>query len=507
MFRNIVGGITQDKDYPQRQFALDVYSRVLDGSLYDHLKYSFQDEKTSSGEYVPLRSRRPSVRHNLCRLVVDDSVALLFSEGHFPTPVLKSTVDRDNLFSLIKEARLNEIMIDAATTGSVGSVAIQMRVLKQRKSDAHKVFFEAHSTDFLTPQFDPACPTDLISIREKYKVKGDALRAQGYAIKDDDLQSAFWFCRDWTEDAEVWYLPWLVKGDGPSYVEDPSKGVKHNLGFVPWVWVRNLPGKLKMPATGGAPSYSDVDGSCTFLAAIDTMIETEYLLSQGGRGMKYTMDPQLVLKEPFAPSGDDVPRGPANALIVDKDGDAKLLEIGGSAFTTVLEWVRALREFALEGVHGNRADSSKLSAATSGRAMELMNQALIWLADKLRISYGEYAYRELLSMALKAHEKFPLTVEGKQLPAIDASQKITLNWPDWYQPTAEDLSKKATTVKTLREAHVISRKTAVSSISFAFDIENVDDELKVIEADQAAELKMVADLASASVTEQVKVSE
>ena len=39
-----------------------------------------------------------------------------------------------------------------------------------------------------------------------------------------------------------------------------------------------------------------------------------------------------------------------------------------------------LRELALENVHGNRTDASRLSAPASGRALELMNQGLLWLA-------------------------------------------------------------------------------------------------------------------------------
>ncbi len=58
--------------------------RVLDGTLYDALPFEFHDERTASGEYIPLRRRRPSVRYALARVVVEDSVALLFSEGHFP---------------------------------------------------------------------------------------------------------------------------------------------------------------------------------------------------------------------------------------------------------------------------------------------------------------------------------------------------------------------------------------------------------------------------------------
>ena len=142
MFRSIVSRIKRDKDYPARQFAIDVYSRVLDGAIYDHLAHSFHEEKSeSNGEYVPLRDRRPSVRCNICRIVVDDSVSLLFSEGHFPK--VQSEVDGASavLSGFVKAGRLNEVMIEAATQGSVGSVAIQMRILEQRDK-SHRLFFE-----------------------------------------------------------------------------------------------------------------------------------------------------------------------------------------------------------------------------------------------------------------------------------------------------------------------------------------------------------------------------
>jgi len=37
---------------------------------------------------------------------------------------------------------------------------------------------------------------------------------------------------------------------------------------------------------------------------------------------------------------------------VSEKGDARLLEIGGTAAAAVIEYVRTLRELALEGIHG-----------------------------------------------------------------------------------------------------------------------------------------------------------
>jgi hypothetical protein len=169
-----------------------------------------------------------------------------------------------------------------------------------------------------------------------------------------------------------------VIADGEVIAQQTMRVAPGNLGFVPMVWVKNLPGG------------DDVDGRPTFPEeAIDIQIEADYLLSQGGRGLKYQSDPALHIKESqFSPNGGPVVKGAGDALVTGQDGDAQLLEISGDAARTVLDWVKGLRELALEGAGGNRANAEKLSAAQSGRAMELMNQSLIWLADKLRIAYG-----------------------------------------------------------------------------------------------------------------------
>ena len=69
------------------------------------------------------------------------------------------------------------------------------------------------------------------------------------------------------------------------------------------------------------------DGACTFRAAIETQIEIDYQLSQAGRGLKYSSDPTLLIKEP-ATTDSEIVKGAGNALVVSEKGDAKLLEIG-----------------------------------------------------------------------------------------------------------------------------------------------------------------------------------
>ena len=46
-------------------------------------------------------------------------------------------------------------------------------------------------------------------------------------------------------------------------------------------------------------------------------------------------------------------------------GDAKLLEISGMASNAVLEWVRGLREPALETAHSNRSSADMVERSAS----------------------------------------------------------------------------------------------------------------------------------------------
>ena len=466
MFETICDLIPHDGDYPARSRTLDILRRVLDGTFYDVLPYQFHEERSLGGEYIPLRSRRPSVRYALCRIVVEDSIALLFSEGHFPAIDASDRITRTLLADIVKEARLNHVMTEAAIRGSVGSVAILMRVLRGR------LFYDVLDTIHLSPVWDPEEPDTLASVVEKYKVAGQLLVANGYP--DADLTITYWFMRRWDRQAETWYQPWPVGHDIDPEI-DPVRTVNHSLGFVPLVWIRNLPG---LSATGD-PN----DGACTFRAGIETQIEIDYQLSQAGRGLKYSSDPTLLIKEP-ATTDSEIVKGAGNALVVSEKGDAKLLEIGGTASAAVIEYVRTLREFAMESVHGNRANADRLTAAQSGRALELMNQGLVWLADNLRVSYGEGALLALARMLLRASQVYRLRVFGQEVAPLDPSTRLSLIWPRWYAPTADDRQKNAQTLATLAASGQISRETAVKSIADTYDVEDISAELNRISTDR-----------------------
>ena len=457
MFDTLCNLVPADSDYPPRVRQLAILEQVLNGTLYDVLPYDFHEERTEAGEYIPLRQRRPSIRYPLCRIVVEDSVSLLFSEGHFPAIDSPDRAVRAIFANIVKETRLNQTMISAAMKGATGSAALLLRVLKGR------IFVDALDTMYLTPTWDPSAPDMLLHVDERYKVSGADLARNGYTIKA--LDRPFWFTRRWDKEGETWFDPTPV-GEPPTAVVDTARSVVHKFGIVPIIWIRNLPGS---PITG-----DKADGASTFAAAMHTQVEIDYQLSQAGRGLKDSSDPTLLLKDPALPDGELI-KGAGNALVVSEKGDARLLEIGGTASAAVIEYVRTLRELALESIHGNRASPERISAAQSGRALELLNQGLISLADNLRTSYGESGLLELARLIVRASQVYRLVVLGETIAALDSSAQLSLKWPRWYPSTADDRQKDVQALTSLVTSGCISRETALKAIAACYDIEYSED--------------------------------
>jgi hypothetical protein len=113
-----------------------------------------------------------------------------------------------------------------------------------------------------------------------------------------------------------------------------------------------------------------------------------------------------------------------------------------------------------------------------------MMQSLIWLADKLRINYGEGALLELLNMVAKASQKFDLVMkDGTKLEKLSTAEPVTLRWPAWFALTHADKQTQAETMATLRDKGLISQQTAVKTIAPGYDIEDPEDEIRQIEID------------------------
>lgn len=455
------------KGITARAARLLALQQVLDGSMYDVLPHPFAKERTASGEYIPLSQRRPSVRTNLCRTVVDESVSLLFGDTHWPVAMANDPVTAGTLNAFAREVGLPGLMIEAATRGSVGSVALLVEMV------CDKPRLTILETAYLTPQWSSS--GELGAVRERFVATGAALRASGYNGTDIEDGARYWWERVWTCEGCTVFHPHPVEREGEA-LWDPERSTHHGWGFVPIIWIRNL------YAGGGL----EPDGVCSFEKAVDTVIEADYLLSQAGRGLKYGSDPTLVLRTPDIPEGVVRQGGAASALTLPPEGDAKLLEINGAAAGAVLAHYRELRQLVLEQLHGNRMHGDRLGAPQSGRAMELMCQPLIWLADRLRSSYGELGLVPLFRMICRISFCHPhgLRVGGRVCRALDPAG-IGLHWPAWFAADEQDLLPLAQGLSAAVTAGFLSRRTASRLYVTAAGVTDPDEEWTRLGADQA----------------------
>lgn len=479
MYSNMHGS-----DFSARSLRLSVLRKVLDGTLYDILQYPFVvvSQKTNDGgggspysyTRLPMSARRPSVISTLCATVVDDSVSFLFGEGRFPRIAFGDEATQKTMERVIEECALDAVMTDVATDGSVGSGCVLIKIINS------KFYFESLKTEYLTPVFCASDPSCLEKLTQKYKVLGGDLQAMGYAnIKFPNAE--YWYMREWTMTDELCYLPWRKEDENAKEGKftpkvDASRSVRHGLGFVPAVWIKNL--------SGG----DMVDGRCTFQKGITTNINLDYQMSQCGRGLTYSSEPILFWKNPGVLADGKIQVGDGAVLVGGEDSDAKMIEINGEACMASLAYEKALREIVLENIHGNRSDPDRSGHDQSGTALKMLHHPLILLASKLRHTYGKIGLPAVIKMMMAMMSKCAVKVNGKTVTAaeIKADSPITLIWPAWFDSDPEDDFREAQTLGELTNGLILSKQTAVKSIAEKYGIQDTQKELGTIAEEQAA---------------------
>ena len=95
-----------------------------------------------------------------------------------------------------------------------------------------------------------------------------------------------------------------------------------------------------------------------------------------------------------------------------------------------------------------------------------MCQGLIWLADRLRISYGEGGLLSLLIMLCRASQRLRtgLMVAGERQRDLDPTG-LGLAWPSWFPASFADRQAQASSLATLIEAGVIDRQAAFAIVA------------------------------------------
>ncbi len=209
--------------------------------------------------------------------------------------------------------------------------------------------------------------------------------------------------------------------------------------MTPVAWAKNL-----------GSNRREMDGMCLWWPVRNPIVEIDYTLSQCGRGLRYAADPMLFIKQGDLMNQNSTPLGmekPAGGMAtnVARDGsmvkgvtqtlvggpnsDAKILEINAAGIKEEREFVKDLREYALEVLGGMKARSENVKGASSGRAIDRQGKPLRRLVRRQRRPYGNGLLLDLVKITIHGMRVGALDVDV-DFRKIPEASKETLEWPN-----------------------------------------------------------------------------
>lgn len=398
-----------------RHRELDFRRRFYRCSQHDHKLYDMQGRMVRGGPlalqqpllssqpppfYVPLDQRRPNNPYRLARLIVQSFTNFIFGEGRFPK--IRCTGDpeaEDFAEALMQASELPSVMIRARNLGGgTGSVALSWRFYQGRPC----VRVHAAENIYVHEWIDRD-EGIVAHASEIYLVYRDLWNAKSKKVE----RAPHWYRRDWTPTADITFVEVPCDKDGGAleWVVDDEQTVVHDDGFAHFVWIQNQPHD-DVDSYDGQPDYEGLYEPMNVLDLMSSVLST---------GTVRNLDPTLVLKisaEAQALMAKGVSKGSDNALSVGETGDAKYLELAGTAVVAGLALLQKLRQYALEVAQCVIPDPNEIAAAaTSGRAIELMYAPMGAKTSVYCTQYGRGVVQLVRQMVDSARRRMPVVHE------------------------------------------------------------------------------------------------
>lgn len=478
--------------------------------------------------YVPLDQRRPSSPYRLGRTIVNAFTTLTFGYGRWPSILSDDPATQDFAEALVKACKLKTKMIRARNLGGAcGTVGMSWGFNdgkpRVRIHEARHLYAEEWDDE------DELIPSHII---ELYQYPKDVWNEK----KGKHERKFFWHRCDWTMEADIAFVPVEVTKDNPMWQIDEEKSVMHNDGVCHFVWIRNLPDD----------EVDSIDGQCDYAETYEQLNTVDILNSCNSSGTAKNLDPTLVLAmEQEDLAGSVLKKGSDNALAVGPNGSASYLEISGAAANAGHTAIDKQREQVMEVCQCIVPDPNEVAGgATSSVALKIVYAPMLSKGDIMRDQYGEAIVQILEGMITAARNKnigqvtheptvddegYELVDEVTQEPIltpventlnlppriekieltdeegnptgefrvelhtrVPGSGSLTLEWPDYFEPTSDDIQKRVTSFVTATGGKaVISQQTAVENIATEMH-RDPDEEYSRLRAEQEQDRKQQA---------------
>lgn len=463
------------------------------------------------GIYVPLDARRPCTPYRLGRQIVKAYTNLVFGHGKWPAiRVVGDGATQDFAEALATAQGLPSVMVRARNTGgSCGTAVLSWRfhdgLPRTTVHLAENIIVHSWAD---REELIPEHVTELyVTTQEEVDPKTKKL-----------VEVPYWHRRDWMPGADIQYVPQPVtKNKEPQWIVDHAQSEEHGDEETHVVWIQNVP----------EDDSTNVDGQPDYAELWDTMDTLDLLNSVVTRAGKRNLDPTLVLSgKPELLQTESVMKGSDHGLFVGEGGTASYLELAGTSLLAGRELIKENRDHAMETAQCVAPDPDKLAAAgTSSVALKVLYQPMLGNGDVLRTQYGKGIERILEQQIRSARRRMstavavyvedeagneveaeadqvlrlpPRVEEREQLdednnPTGETEQvvvervpgdggDVTLEWGEYFKPTADDRQKEVTTLSLASGGKpVMSHKTSVEIAAQRFGLDPEEEWQRICE--------------------------
>lgn len=527
--------------YDDRKHRLQTLEWIRTRKFYEKLGYpDFSERRVAvTQKYRPVDERRPWASYDVPTIVTRDIGSMLAGDGRFPIITFgdpneppdtspadpakpaaprKGQQDTKNFSEVVRITNLPAIINRAVKLASIGSCVIVPEVIVPEAGSTDSdpwlstVMWRAFEVD---PVFRRDRPEVLKSVTRTWLVSRAQLAADGYDLKDLDKKAAKrlqadgvtpskpkefkeWYRRCTLDEQRLINFDPVPKelyersnfGDKPDdWLEDPKMSGVHALGFCPAIWHITVEDEDNRP-----------DGSCIFEGAVDNALLVDRVLSVAVNAIFAAGQPQLAVSTGGASNGGGAVADAEGTLgsnepgqrITDPDSVIEVNERGGAwlvqlegGLTPLDAVIERLIGIALENVGGSRMRAETLAGAKSGYAMELLNQALTYVAGLMRPSL-ERTIVSYVRMVSRMREKFKgLTCEGGVIPEFDPDATIkSVSYGPNYELSGQDKQFEVTAITAAVAAGLLGTETAIAQTAQLFDVTDIENEVAKVKGEQ-----------------------
>ncbi len=426
--------------------------------------------EASNQGLVPLRDRRPSAPYRLPRVIADTFTNLIFGHQRWPTFRSEDPDTEEFIRALVDAQALRTVMVRARTLGgSTGTVGLSWRYWngrpRTRVHNAKNLFVHTWAD---REMLIPAHVSEIYRFT-RLEYDRDTRRM---------VDRPYWYRHDWTPAADVAFFEVPIDDTvNPQWQIDPARSYVHGDGEAHFVWIQNLP----------SDDISTIDGVPDYEGLYDTFDALDVLYSVLVHGTTLNLDPTLLLKvdpDLLERSG-AVQKGSRAALNVGPAGDARYMELQGTAVTAGTALFMKMRESALEVAQCIIPDPNQVGASgTSSVALKVVNAPMLSKADVIREQY-DHGMRQLLQQQLRGARRLEIGEESGlylELPTrvevqlqedddgitreveVRVDQKpggsdvVVTEWGDYYTPTATDQQLTSATLTQLTASKLLAQE-------------------------------------------------